>query len=152
MKLALKVPPPVQALIFGILMWFVDKRVPVGHFDFSLALPVAISIAVAGFAISIVAMLEFRKASTTVDPFHPEEASQLVVSGVFQYSRNPMYVGLSLALIGWMIWLGSATNLALLLLFIFYITIFQIKPEENILRPLFGETYEKYCGKVRRWI
>jgi len=152
MKLALKVPPPVQALIFGIMMWFFDKRVPVGQFDFSLSLPVAISIAVAGFALSIVAMLEFRKVSTTVDPFHPEEASHLVVSGVFQYSRNPMYVGLSLVLIGWTIWLGSAGNFALLLLFVLYITTFQIKPEEKILRTLFGEPYEQYCAKVRRWI
>ena len=152
MKLALKVPPPVQALIFGILMWFVDKRVPVGQFDFSLGLPVAISIAGAGFALAILANLEFRRVSTTVDPIHPEKASQLVVSGVFQYSRNPMYVGLTLVLIGWAIWLGSASNLALLILFVAYITHFQIKPEEEVLKTLFGEAYEQYCSNVRRWI
>ena len=152
MKLALKIPPPVQALVFGALMWVVDKRLPGGQFDFGMQLSVAILFAVAGVVLVATSMLAFRRASTTVDPFQPEEASHLVVDGVFRYSRNPMYVSLALVLIGWAVWLGNIFNLVVLAFFISYITIFQIKPEEKVLRSLFGESYEQYCSNVRRWI
>lgn len=152
MKLALRIPPPVQALAFGFLMWVVKRQLPGGQFESGLQLPVAILFAVAGVALAVTSMLAFRKASTTVDPFHPEEASHLVVGSVFRISRNPMYVSLLLVLIGWAIWLGSVFNVVVLALFISYITIFQIKPEEKVLRSLFGVSYEQYCSNVRRWI
>jgi len=152
MKLVLKVPPPIQALVCGILMWAVDRQVPSGQFEFAIRLPMAILFAVAGIVLAVFSMLAFRRARTTVDPFHPEEASQLVVDGFFGYSRNPMYVSLALVLISWAIWLGCVYNVAVLILFVTYITFFQIKPEEEALRSLFGETYEHYCSTVRRWI
>lgn len=152
MQLALKVPPPLQALIVGILMWVVGKRLPGGQFEFPIQLPLAILFAVSGVALVTLAMLAFRRASTTVDPFHPEEASQIVVDGVFRVSRNPMYLSLLLVLTGWAIWLGNVYNLVLLAGFVAYISVFQIKPEEEVLRSLFGETYEQYCSRVRRWI
>ena len=152
MTLSLKIPPPAQAITFGVLMWVVARQVSGGQFHFDLQLPVAILFAVAGVALVVTSMLEFRRASTTVDPFHPEEASSLVDSGVFSFSRNPMYVSLLLVLIGWFIWLGSLYNLAVLALFISYITVFQIKPEEAAMKSLFGDEYDQYCSKVRRWI
>ncbi len=152
MKLALKVPPPIQALVCGFLMWVIDRQLPGGQFEFAIRLPMAILFAVAGIVLVVFSMLAFRRASTTVDPFHPEEASQLVVDGFFGYSRNPMYVSLALVLISWAIWLGSVYNVAVLVLFVTYITFFQIKPEEEAMRSLFGETYEHYCSRVRRWI
>ncbi len=152
MKLALKIPPPVVALTFGLLMWLVDKQVPGGQLEFGMQLPAAIVFAIAGAALVVTSMLAFRKASTTIDPFRPDETSHLVVDGVFRYSRNPMYVSLALVLIGWAVWLGSVLNLVVLALFISYMTVIQIKPEEKALRSLFGEPYEKYCTNVRRWI
>lgn len=152
MNLELKVPPPVQALIFGFLMWVVDNRFPVGQFDLSFKLPLAILFAVAGVALVVMAMLTFRKASTTVDPFRPEEASSLVMHGIFSYSRNPMYISLLLVLTGWAIWLGSAVNIILLIFFVTYITAYQIKPEEKALSALFGQAYEDYRSTVRRWV
>jgi protein-S-isoprenylcysteine O-methyltransferase Ste14 len=152
MKLALKVPPPVQALVCGILMWVIDRQLPGGQLESKIQLPMAILFAVAGIVLVVFSMLAFRRANTTVDPFHPEEASQLVVDGLFGYSRNPMYVSLLLVLISWAIWLGSVYNAAVLILFVTYITFFQIKPEEEAMRSLFGETYEHYCSRVRRWI
>ncbi len=152
MKLALKVPPPVQALVCGILMWAVDRQLPGGQVDSAIRLPMAILFAISGIVLVVFSMLAFRRASTTVDPFHPEEASQLVVDGFFGYSRNPMYASLLLVLISWAIWLGNVYNAAVPVLFVTYITFFQIKPEEEALRSLFGETYEHYCSRVRRWI
>ncbi len=152
MKLVLKVPPPVQALVCGILMWMIDRQLSGGQLESAIQLPMAILFAVSGIVLVVFSMLAFRRASTTVDPFHPEEASHLVVDGFFGYSRNPMYVSLLLVLISWAIWLGSVYNVAVLVLFVTYITFFQIKPEEEAMRFLFGETYEHYCSKVRRWI
>ena len=152
MKLALKVPPPVQALACGILMWVIDRQLPGGQLEFAIQLPMAILFAVSGILLVVYSMLAFRRASTTVDPFHPEEASQLVVDGFFGYSRNPMYVSLLLVLISWAIWLGNVYNVAVPVLFVTYITFFQIKPEEEAMRSLFGEVYEHYCSRVRRWI
>ena len=152
MTLSLKVPPPVQAIIFGVLMWVVARQVSGGQFEFELQLLVAILIAVAGVALVVMSILEFRRASTTIDPFNPEEASSLVASGVFRFSRNPMYLSLLLVLIGWFIWLGSFYNLAVLALFVSYITAFQIKPEEAVMKSLFGEKYDQYRSRVRRWI
>ena len=152
MTLSLKVPPPVQAITFGVLMWVVARQASGGQFQFELQLPVAILFAVAGVALVVTSMMEFRRASTTIDPFHPEEATSLVDSGVFRFSRNPMYVSLLLVLIAWFIWLGSFYNLAALALFVSYITAFQIKPEEAVMKSLFGEKYDQYRSRVRRWI
>ena len=152
MTLSLKVPPPVQAITFGVLMWVVARQVSAGQFQFELQLLVAILITIAGVALVVTSILEFRRASTTIDPFNPEEASSLVASGVFRFSRNPMYLSLLLVLIGWFIWLGSFYNLAVLALFVSYITAFQIKPEEAVMKSLFGEKYDQYRSRVRRWI
>ena len=152
MRLALKVPPPVVLLIFGILMWFVGSRVPGRRVDFDNQLAAAISIGMLGLIININAIIGFRRANTTVNPLDPGKATQLVVGGVFRMSRNPMYLGILVVLTGWAIWIGSFYNLAPLALFVYYITEFQIRPEEEVLRPLFGEAYADYCSKVRRWI
>ena len=152
MRLALKVPPPVVLLVFGILMWFVGSRVPGGRIEFDNQLAAAISVGILGLIINVNAILGFRRAKTTVNPLDPGKATELVVGGVFRLSRNPMYLGILVVLIGWTIWIGSFYNLALLALFVYYITEFQIRPEEEVLMPLFGEAYADYCLKVRRWI
>ncbi len=133
-------------------MWVVDKQLPGGQLESAIQLPMAILFAILGIVLVVFSMLAFRRASTTVDPFHPEEASHLIVDGVFSYSRNPMYLSLLLVLISWAIWLGSVYNVAWLALFIYYISVFQIKPEEEAMRSLFGEPYNHYCSTVRRWI
>ena len=63
-----------------------------------------------------------------------------------------MYVGLLVILIGWAVWLGSLSNILVLILFWVVITELQIKPEEAALRTLFGQDYEKYCRQVARWV
>jgi protein-S-isoprenylcysteine O-methyltransferase Ste14 len=63
-----------------------------------------------------------------------------------------MYLGLALMLVGWGIHLGSPVNILFIAAFMYYMTLFQIRPEEDALRGLFGEEYEDYCRKVRRWV
>ena len=111
-----------------------------------------IAIGLIGVFVSASGIREFNKASTTVNPLKPDEASSLVTTGVFRRTRNPMYVGLFLILTGWMVWLESLGNLLMLAVFVLVLTELQIKPEERALRQLFGEEYVRYCSQVRRWI
>ena len=80
------------------------------------------------------------------------DVSSLVKDGVYAYTRNPMYVGLVIVLIGWALWLGSFLSLIIVPLFMYAITKLQIKPEEQVLTELFGIEYIEYMKKVRRWL
>ena len=87
-----------------------------------------------------------------MSPLKPDTASRLVTSGVYGFTRNPMYLGLCLVLAGWAFFLSSPLMLLGPLAFILYITRFQIVPEERSLSSLFGEAFADYQAKVRRWI
>jgi protein-S-isoprenylcysteine O-methyltransferase Ste14 len=146
-----KIPPPILLLIFGIAMWFVARS----GFAYPVAVPyaliIAIAVAVLGVSISVNALRQFSAAETTINPLQPDEATSLVQGGIFGKTRNPMYVGLSLVLTGWVIWLESLGNIAVLLVFVLVLTELQIKPEEAAMRTLFGDEYDDYCKRVRRW-
>ena len=96
-------------------------------------------------------MRVFRKVGTTVNPVDPDQASMLVVEGPFTFSRNPMYLGMSEMLIGFGFIFGAWLTLPIVALFMIYITIFQILPEEAVMKEKFAD-YDEYCSKVRRWI
>ena len=102
--------------------------------------------------IAMAAIWSFKKRQTTVNPHHLDKVTALVTTGVFKYSRNPMYLSLAITLIGWSIILGAIWTIAFVILFILYLTQFQIKPEERMLHKKFGLAYESYCSKVRRWL
>lgn len=133
-------------------MWLVS----LSQYDLAISIPFAAGLSrmfiITGATIAIVAAWQFKRAQTTIDPLKPEKASSLVSNGIFQFSRNPMYLGMVFILIGVELRLGSIFALTILFLFILVITYLQIKPEENALTELFGETYTDYCQKVRRWI
>jgi protein-S-isoprenylcysteine O-methyltransferase Ste14 len=82
----------------------------------------------------------------------PEATSSLVTSGVYRFTRNPMYVGLALVLLAWAVFLSSAWTMLGPLTFILYMTRFQIMPEEKVLSGMFGAAYSAYQAKVRRWL
>ena len=105
-----------------------------------------------GAAIGVVAVESFRRARTTIHPTRPEHSSALVTTGIYQRTRNPMYLALLLWLLAFAALLGKACSLALSAVFVLSIDRFQIRPEERVLHSLFGEEYERYCGRVRRWI
>lgn len=147
-----KIPPPVILLLSGIAAWFVAHSSYAYQLTVPYALVIAVVLAIIGLFIAGSAIRLFGKAQTTVNPLQPTEASALVDSGIFAWTRNPMYLGLLFVLAGWATWLESSTNILILLAFIVYITEFQIKPEEAALRELFGQDYIDYCERVRRWI
>jgi len=105
-----------------------------------------------GLALDLHSILIFIRTRTTVNPLRPGNATQLVVSGVYRISRNPMYLGMVLSLSGWAWLLGSPLCLLMVLLFARVLVIVQITPEEIALRDLFGTSYGDYCKQVNRWI
>lgn len=145
------IPPPVVMLLVGAAMWAVAHGWP----GFTYALPlrtlIAILIGIAGLLCNLLPKLRFGRVGTTVNPMRPQSTRHLVVDGLHRYSRNPMYLGQLLLLVAWGIFLANGTAMTLPLLFVLYITRFQVVPEERALATIFGETYATYRSRVRRW-
>lgn len=147
----LRIPPALVMLIFGALMYVLAKFLPVGDFDFFGRNELAWFLFGLGFLIGIVAVAQFIITKTTTDPLHPQKASKLITKGVFNYTRNPMYLGLLLILLAFGLKLGNAFNTLLAAGFVSYINRFQIKYEEEVLEEKFGKEYRIFCKLTRRW-
>ncbi|MCX5565809.1 isoprenylcysteine carboxylmethyltransferase family protein [Alcaligenes faecalis subsp. phenolicus] len=151
-RLELLIPPPLVMLIIGLIMWLLYELFPALTFAWIQHAVAAASIGMLGFIISLVGVVSFRRADTTIDPSKPSQASALVSSGVYRYSRNPMYLGVLLMLVGWAIYLGNVLSIFCTPVFIAYITRFQIMPEERLLQEKFGAAFLSYKNSVRRWL
>lgn len=151
-SLELKVPPPVVAVLFGLLMWIVSSLAEAADVSFGYRVGVAILVACIGVLIGFAGMASFVRAKTTMNPIKPSTTSSLVTNGVFRFTRNPMYLSLVLYLIAWAVFLSNWLALLLVPVFVLYIDQFQIKPEERALSALFGPEYDAYKAKVRRWL
>lgn len=152
MNLALKVHPPIQLIICASLMYSLAKYFPQYHFDFYFNLHLSTVLIIVAAIIGTLALLDFRKHKTTFHPHTPEKTSTVVDSGIYAYSRNPMYLALVLALFALAFYLQNVICFAVIPLFIWYITRYQIKPEEVILDKIFHTNYQVYKKKVRRWL
>ena len=147
----LKVPPFLVFLAVGALMYMLAEVLPFGYFDFFGRKYLTIGLLVFAGIIGTMALLQFYKARTTIDPAHPAKAKKLVEEGIYAYTRNPMYLALLILLIAWGLWLGNAFNTLLAAGFVTYMNHFQIFFEERALAQLFGKRYRQYCLLVRRW-
>ncbi|SEB10187.1 isoprenylcysteine carboxylmethyltransferase family protein [Variovorax sp. YR216] len=150
--LELKVPPPLVALVLALAMWAVSWLTFALEVDVSLRIAMAAAIGLVGLAFSTSGIAAFRQARTTLNPMKPEAASTLVTNGIYRFTRNPMYVGLLLVLVGWAAFLCAPWALVGPAVFVLYMNRFQIAPEERVLRSAFGEGYAAYQAKVRRWL
>jgi len=150
--LELKIPPPIVALLIAAAMWGISLATPAAHLPANIRLVATIAIAFAGAATAIAGVVGVGRAKTTLNPLKPETTSSLVTSGVYRFTRNPMYLGLVLALLAWAAFLSSVWSLLGPLVFILYMTRFQIVPEERALSGIFGAAYSEYQAKVRRWL
>ena len=150
--LALKVPPVAQVIITAAAMYGVSKMVPALTFSLNGSTALAVGLGVMGMSLGVMGVTQFRRAQTTPNPQALEKVSSLVTSGIYRYSRNPMYLGLVLILLGWAFYLSHFLAFVLLPVFILYMTRFQIQPEEQMMARKFGKTYQAYLNKVRRWI
>lgn len=150
--LELRVPPPVLAALVALALWHVPLGGFAWHAPAVLRHALTVLFAVVGAVFMIAGVVEIRRARTTINPLTPHAATSLVASGVFRFTRNPMYVGGTLLLASWAVHLFSPWALLGPVCFALYIHRFQIAPEERVLSSLFGAEYSAYRTRVRRWL
>jgi protein-S-isoprenylcysteine O-methyltransferase Ste14 len=150
--LELKVPPVVVTLVVAACMWLAERLAP----DLTHQIPgrswLAAVVFAAGISVIVVGLREFSKANTTVNPHHPDTSTFVVTSGIYRFTRNPMYLGMMLALLAWALVLSNVAAALFLPMFVIFIGRFQIRPEETALSIKFGSQYLSYLRSVRRWL
>ena len=147
-----RIPPPLVGALAALGMWWLARQSAPPALPFPVRVGLALALGVIGLAFLAPAGAAFRRAHTTVNPLKPEAASALVVAGVYRFTRNPMYVGFASLLLAWAAWLAAPATLLGPAFFVAYITRFQILPEERALRERFGESFDAYRRRVRRWL
>ena len=145
-----RIPPPLIAMLCVLIIFLSKSIFP--SFVFSYKLQLGIFVSTIGFLLLIISIKSFIDNKTTINPLNLKKSTYLVTSGVFRFSRNPMYLGMLLFLLGAAIILNIIGGLIISILFIFYMNFFQIIPEEKALQNLFGKNYRNYRKTVRRWI
>jgi protein-S-isoprenylcysteine O-methyltransferase Ste14 len=150
--LELRIPPPAVAIGVATLMWVASNLTDPLPIPAGPRLIGALAIAALGLVLAIVAIVTFVRAGTTVNPTKPDATTVLVTHGVFQYSRNPMYVSLLLYLVAWAVYLASWISALGWPLFVLYMNRFQVVPEERSLAKRFPGEFEAYRRAVRRWL
>ena len=146
----LKIPPPLLVLILVVSNYFSSKKIDL------ILLPyqnlISFILLFIGFLILINPILKFIKSRTTIDPIKFKKVNKLITSGVYKYSRNPMYLGLLTIIISTTIFYLNIFSITTPIIFYFWINKFQIKREEIFLTEKFGKEYLLYKTKTRRWI
>lgn len=146
----LRVPPPAYALLLALLAWGAQTV-----FDCPALVPYPWKLAglvpgAAGLALVLWSLSCFRGRRTTIHPFG--RPSALVLDGPYRLTRNPMYVSLTLALLGLAVLVGSLPFFFAPPLFVLVMNSIQIPHEERLLARLFGEEWDAYRRRVRRWL
>ncbi len=154
MTLELKVPPPLQALVCGLAMVFLAQVAPLARLPLgtTAASALAAVVAFAGVAIALLGVMAFRRAKTTVDPRYPERTATLVTTGIYRFTRNPMYLGMLTCLVALALYLRSVSPWIVPPLFVLCMNRLQIEPEERVMARRFSEAFSIYRGRVRRWL
>ena len=145
-----KIPPPLLVLILVVFNYFSSKKIDLIHLpnqDF-----ISILILLIGMLILINPIFKFIKSKTTIDPIKFKKVNKLITSGIYKYSRNPMYLGLLMIVISTSIFYLNIFSIITPILFVCWINRFQIKREEIFLTQKFGKEYLLYKTKTRRWI
>ena len=146
-------PPPFVFVAGFLLAFALDRwvwRFRFGDGSRPVLVPTGWLLIVLGLGIMLWAMLTFRLAHTSVLPFRP--ATAIVTRGPYRFSRNPMYVGLSLLYVGLAFLTGMAWPLVVLPVVLVALTALVIRREERYLEDAFGAEYAAYSARVRRWL
>jgi protein-S-isoprenylcysteine O-methyltransferase Ste14 len=145
-----KIPPPIVTLIFGLGIYFSRNLFP--NHDGLILDVFSVLLLICGIIIIRTAFLSFKNHQTTINPLNLTKTSSLVNTGIFKYTRNPMYLGMVLILLSIALKFNLYGGLIVIFLFFSFITKFQIIPEEKAMENLFGEKYKKYKTTTRRWL
>lgn len=147
-----KIPAPIVAALVGGTMKLYAMRSGVVIDPTPLRMMVGLAFAQASGLLALASFVTMRRARTTINPLVPSRATQLVTGGVFRFSRNPIYLSLLWLLLAYAIRLDSAAVWLGPVLFVLYVSRFQILPEERALQAKFGEAYAAYRKRTRRWL
>tara|TARA_B100001564_G_C20458243_1_gene586746 strand:+ start:333 stop:773 length:441 start_codon:yes stop_codon:yes gene_type:complete len=146
----MKIPPPILVLILVVSSFLSSKKIDVIHIPNQTL--TSILILLIGILILIIPVSKFIKSKTTIDPIKFKKVNTLVTSGIYKYSRNPMYLGLLLIVISSSILYLNIYSVTTPMIFYYWINRFQIKREEIFLTEKFGKEYLLYMTRTRRWI
>ena len=145
-----KIPPPIVTLISGLAIYFSKNLFPNHH---GLILDIfSVLLLACGTIIIRTAFLSFKNYQTTINPLNLTKTSSLVNTGIFKYTRNPMYLGMVFILLSIALKFNLYGGLIVIWLFFSFITKFQIIPEEKAMEKLFGQKFNNYKKKTRRWL
>lgn len=143
--------PPIIALLALLIALVADRLWPVpGPFSPTIGLPLAVLLWTAGSGLSISALRLFHHRHTTHDPFGAPSA--LATKGPYRFTRNPMYLGVTLFLLGVALARGTLAPLAAPVMFVVVVDTLFIRHEEQLLKKLFSAEYHSYLRRVRRWL
>ena len=146
----LKIPPPILVLILVSSNYFSSTKIDLFHLPNQNI--ISILILLMGMLILINPIFKFIKSKTTIDPIKFKKVNKLIISGIYKYSRNPMYLGLLMIVISTSMFYLNIFSITTPFLFYFWINRFQIKREEIFLTEKFGKEYMSYKTKTRTWI
>ena len=144
------VHPPMVALLFIVIAYFLGRFVPTPFVVPAILRTIGLALTFIGFLLGIGAFIEFRKAHTTLDPHG--SVKQIVTSGVYRFTRNPIYLGFMLMVIGLPLNSGLYWGLVVSPLFAMTMSRLVIEREEAYLEKKFKEQYAAYRSRVRRWL
>ena len=151
-RLETRIPPPVVLVLCMALAWVFARLLPGRPLDWPLQGVLALLLAATGVALSLASKVAFGRAGTTVNPMRPENVTTLVTTGLYRWTRNPMYLGQALLLVAWALFVDRPIAFLAVPLFVAWITRFQILPEELVLSRRFPGMYAAFCERTRRWI
>jgi protein-S-isoprenylcysteine O-methyltransferase Ste14 len=144
------VHPPVVALMFIVIAYALGRFVPLPFTTPAILRYVGLGITFIGFLLGIGALIEFRKARTTLDPHG--SSRQVVTSGIYRFTRNPIYLGFLLMVIGLPLNSGLYWGFVMAPFYVFLMNRLVIQHEEVYLEKKFGKAYTSYTSRVRRWL
>ena len=145
-----KIMPPTWMLISIVAMLVLNFLLPIIWIVPPLWNLIGLVFLVSGVMLNLIADNSFKRAETSVKPY--QESSNLVTEGVYQISRNPMYLGMMLILIGVAVILRSLTPFLVIIPFAVLIDQTYIRVEERMLSEMFGAKWQAYKAKTRRWL
>jgi len=151
-SLELRIPPDVVWVVVAGLMWLASRVTAGFGAAESLRRPLALLLLAIGVGFIVAGRIALNRAGTTWRSTEPGRTTALVTSGVYRLSRNPIYLGMEIVLLGWAVALASPAAALVSALFVAYMTRFQIRPEELVLSVSLGQDYRDYSKRVRRWV
>jgi protein-S-isoprenylcysteine O-methyltransferase Ste14 len=138
------IPPPILALGLLLIFGCLTAVIPLSPIPIPAGRGIGVSMLILGFVVGYSGFSAFRKAGTPVRP--GDEPTKLVTSGPCRISRNPMYLGLELVLLGVFFLTKSPFFLIPQIVFFLLINFLQIPFEENLMTERFGQSYAEYCS------